>query len=201
MLDESLLIERAKRGSASAYEDLVRVNEQIAFRVAYLILGDSSKAQDAAQEGFIKAYLALDKFDSTRQFRPWLLRIVTNEALNAVKSTKRRNDVEQRYVEEKSVSHRPAAVPDEIAMDREANHLLIRTIAELKDSDRIAIYMRYFLGLTETEMADALDCKIGTVRSRVSRALTRLREIVLERSQQEEDLSAEQELTRQKRAF
>ena len=166
-LDERTIIEQAKRGSVSAYEDLVCAHGQIAFRIAFLILGDSSRAQDAAQEGFVKAYRALDRFDSIRHFRPWLLRIVTNEALNAAKANQRRNEAERRYIEDRVAVSNISPSPDEIVIDREARTMLLDAVSKLRTADQIVIYMRYVLGLTETEMAEALGCKIGTVRSPV----------------------------------
>ena len=89
-LQESELVERAKQGDEAAYGDLVQAYQGIAFRTAYLIAGSAADAEDAAQEGFVKAYLALDRFRPGARFRPWLLAIVGNEARNRVRSRVRR---------------------------------------------------------------------------------------------------------------
>ena len=89
-LDESKLIELVLDGSGAAYDQLVKQYQEVAFRVAWLLLRDSDAAEDAAQSGFIKAYRALDRFDRQRPFKPWLLQIVTNEARNMRRSSARR---------------------------------------------------------------------------------------------------------------
>ena len=89
-LDEEGLVDRARNGDASAYTELVRAHQSVALRVAYLVLRDATEAQDAAQEAFVKAYHALHRFRPQAEFRPWLLRIVRNEALNRRRSAGRR---------------------------------------------------------------------------------------------------------------
>src|SRR6266496_2575903 len=83
---ESQLVERARNGDETAYEELVRAHQGIAFRIAYLVAGNSAEAEDAAQEGFVKAYRALGRFRRGAPFRPWLLQIVANEARNRRRS-------------------------------------------------------------------------------------------------------------------
>ncbi|TMF06888.1 MAG: sigma-70 family RNA polymerase sigma factor [Chloroflexi bacterium] len=97
--DDSVLIARAQRGDTAAYEEIVQRYQQIAFRTAYVITGSSADAEDAAQEGFVKAYRALDRFRLGADLRPWLLRIVANEARNRVRSSGRRHQLELRLTE------------------------------------------------------------------------------------------------------
>ena len=87
---EEELVERAKRGDEDAYEELVRAYQGIAFRTAYLVAGNAADAEDAAQEGFVKAHRALGRFRRGSPFRPWLLQIVANEARNRRRSAGRR---------------------------------------------------------------------------------------------------------------
>jgi len=89
-VDESRLIERARRGDLGAYDVLVQAHQEAAFRSAYVITHDADDAQDTAQDAFVRAYDALGRFDARRPFRPWLLRIVTNAALNRIKASRRR---------------------------------------------------------------------------------------------------------------
>ena len=84
------LVVRAKRGDAAAYEELVRRNQGIAFRTAYVVVGNEADAQEVAQDAFVKAYRALGRFRTGSPFRPWLLRIVTNEARNRRRAAGRR---------------------------------------------------------------------------------------------------------------
>src|SRR5207245_10712660 len=97
--DDSVLIARAQRGDTAAYEEIVQRYQQIAFRTAYVITGSSADAEDAAQEGFVKAYRALDRFRAGAQLRPWLLRIIANEARNRLRSAGRRHRLELRLTE------------------------------------------------------------------------------------------------------
>jgi RNA polymerase sigma-70 factor (ECF subfamily) len=89
-MTEAELIARAKRGDAAAYEELVRTYQGIAFRTAWLVAGNAADAEEAAQDGFVKAYRALWRFRAGAPFKPWLLRIVTNEAHNRRRAAGRR---------------------------------------------------------------------------------------------------------------
>src|SRR5258708_30506557 len=93
------LFTRAQRGDKVAYEEIVRRYQDIAFRTAYVITGSSADAEDAAQEGFVKAYRALAAFRTGAEPRPWLLRIVANEARNRARSAGRRHQLELRLAE------------------------------------------------------------------------------------------------------
>src|SRR2546423_9669693 len=89
--DDSSLVKRAQRGDEAAYEEIVQRYQQVAFRAAYVITGSAADAEDAAQEGFVKAYRAIERFRPGAPLRPWLLRIVANEARNRVRSSGRRH--------------------------------------------------------------------------------------------------------------
>src|SRR5467141_4799396 len=97
--DDSVLIARAQRGDTAAYEEIVQRYQQVAFRTAYVITGSAADAEDAAQEGFVKAYRALATFRSGAEPRPWLLRIVANEAHNRVRCAGRRHRLDLRVAE------------------------------------------------------------------------------------------------------
>src|SRR5207247_10442097 len=94
--DDPDLITRAQRGDKAAYEEIVQRYQQIAFRTAYVVTGSAADAEDAAQEGFMKAFRALDRLRAGADLRPWLLRIVANEARNRVRSSGRRHQREPR---------------------------------------------------------------------------------------------------------
>src|SRR6266576_7229998 len=97
--DDPDLITRAQRGDAAAYEEIVQRYQQVAFRTAYVITGSAAEAEDAAQDGFVKAYRALASFRPGAEPRPWLLRIVANAARNRVRSSGRRHQLEVRLAE------------------------------------------------------------------------------------------------------
>src|SRR6202158_4733246 len=94
--DESELFARAQRGDTAAYEEIMQRYQMVAFRTAYVITGSAADAEEAAQDGFVKAYRALASFRSGAEPRPWLLKIVANEARNRVRSAGRRHHLELR---------------------------------------------------------------------------------------------------------
>jgi RNA polymerase sigma-70 factor (ECF subfamily) len=171
---EAELVTRAKRGELDAYEEIVRLHQTIAFRTAWVITRSAADAEEAAQDGFMKAHAALARFREGSPFRPWLLAIVANEARNRVRGAGRRVRLAQRVAEER----RPVdAVPSPEAalLDSEQRDKLLAAIERLPEPAREAVACRYLLELSEEETAAALDCPRGTVKSRVSRALDRLR--------------------------
>ncbi|MEP6908998.1 MAG: sigma-70 family RNA polymerase sigma factor [Actinomycetota bacterium] len=172
---EDELVERAKRGDQDAYEELVRAHQGIAFRTAYLLAGSSAEAEEAAQDGFVKAYRALGRFRSGSAFRPWLLQIVANEARNRRRSAGRRSSLVLRAAAEGS-SGGAAPSPEGALLAGEEREALLAAVNELREEERLVIACRYFLDLSEEETAAALGVRIGTVKSRTSRALEHLRE-------------------------
>jgi RNA polymerase sigma factor (sigma-70 family) len=184
-LDEAGLITRARQGDARAYEELVRRYQGVAFRTAWAIAGSSGEAEDAAQTAFVKAYRALGRFRPGAPFRPWLLAIVANEARNRQRGAGRRADLELRlrdHVEHETESAETAAG------SRLAEERLLAAVNQLTPEDRRIIACRYFLELSEAETAAALGCAKGTVKSRLSRSLGRLRVAMADRPQQERQL-------------
>ena len=173
-LSESELVERAKRGDVGAYERIMEAHQGIAFRTAYLIAGNAADAEEAAQDAFLKAFRALGRFRRGAPFRPWLLRIVANEARNRRRASGRRDQLVLRAAAE----GRPggAAPPPEAALvDAEQHDELLAAVNGLREEERLVVACRYFLDLSEAETAAALGVRPGTVKSRLSRALERLR--------------------------
>lgn len=174
-MSESSLIARARGGDGAAWEALVRQHQEAVFRLAYLLLGDPADADDAAQEAFIRAYRALDRFDTERPLRPWLLRIAANVARN-------RRRAAGRYLA--AIRRLLVATPDPILGAEPASaaaweaEALWQAVRRLGHADQEIIYLRYFLELSEAETADTLGVARGTVKSRLHRALGRLREVV-----------------------
>ena len=176
-LEDADLVARAKRGEVRAYEMLVERYQQVAFRTAYLIAGDASEAEDAAQEAFVKAYRALDRFRDGTPLRPWLLTIVANEARNRRKAIGRRASLALRAAAAPGGASGDAAPsPEAAVLAAEQRARLVGAIGELRQEERLAVQCRYFLELSEAEMAEVLACPRGTVKSRLSRALGHLRE-------------------------
>jgi RNA polymerase sigma factor (sigma-70 family) len=174
-LDEPELVERARAGDAGAYAALVRGHQEIAFRTAYLICGNAADAEDAAQEGFVKAHRALGRFRAGEPLRPWLLTIVANEARNRRRSAGRRTALALRAAGEGHPSGEAAPSPEAALLAGERRAALLAAIGRLRDDDRLVIGCRYLLELSEAETAAALGVRPGTVKSRLSRSLARLR--------------------------
>ena len=173
-LEDIELIERAQSGEVMAYEELVRRYQDVAVRTAHVISPDGD-AEDAVQEAFVKAYAALGRFRVEAPFRPWLLRIVANEARNRRRSAGRRAGLALRAAEDRRPGD-AAPSPESAVLAGETRQALLAAINGLRDEDREIIGARYFLDLSEAEAAETLGLPRGTVKSRLSRALGRLRE-------------------------
>lgn len=177
-LDETSLIQRIQGGDLTAYEELVRRYEDAAFRTAYLVLRDPDDAADATQEAFVRAYRGIGGFKMGRQFRPWFLRIVVNQALNMQKAKQRRTAAAERL----SADQRPPDMAiDESAIERERARALWSALDSLGERERTVLYLRYFIRMPEQELAEYLGCAPGTVKSRIHRAMRRLRDVIARR--------------------
>lgn len=172
------LVARARRGDVAAYSELVRRYQQLAFRVAYVVCRSEADAHDAAQDGFIRAYRALDQFREGAEFRPWLLQIVANQARNRRRSAGRRTRHELRAAVGTSGDAVPS--PETAAVAADERRRLLDAVADLPEHERMTVECRYLLELTEAETADLLDLPAGTVKSRLSRAMNRLRATYVE---------------------
>ncbi len=172
-LEESALVERARAGDVAAYEQLVVRYQDLAVRTAWVVTGAAGEAEDAAQEAFVKAHLALGGFRAGAPFRPWLLQIVVNEARNRRKSAGRRASLTLRAAALHRVDSEPS--PEAASLAGERNQALLDAINHLREEERLVVACRYFLGFSEAETAETLRCPRGTVKSRLSRALGRLR--------------------------
>jgi RNA polymerase sigma factor (sigma-70 family) len=172
---ETALVERARVGDVVAYETLVRAHQDIAFRTACLLAGSAADAEDAAQEGFVKAWRALPRFRAGAPFRPWLLAIVANEARNRRRAAGRRAGLALRVAAEPSLGAGPPVGPEGSVVASAERDELLAALAALDERDRAVLACRYLLELSEQETAAALGCRRGTVKSRSSRALERLR--------------------------
>jgi RNA polymerase sigma-70 factor (ECF subfamily) len=171
--EDASLVDRARDGDVAAYEELVARYRVRAYRVAWFVTRERGEAEDATQEAFVKAYHALPRFRPGAPFEPWILRIAANEARNRVRSSRRRESLAARAAAVAPEDAGPS--PEAAALAAEDRELLLRALDRLGDRDRLVIAYRYLFDLSEAEMADALDLRPGTVKSRLSRAMSRLR--------------------------
>jgi len=172
-LIEQELIQRAGNGDVAAFEELVRMHQAIALRVAILVVGDRSDAEDVTQEAFVKAYHALGRFRQDSPFRPWLLRIVRNEALNQRRRHRRQDRLGLRMASDR-LSGDAAPSPETVVVSGADRESVLAAVNRLPERYRQVVALRYLLGLSEAETAETLGIPAGTVKSRTARALSRL---------------------------
>lgn len=173
--DEVDLVRRARQGSSQAWEDLVRLHQEPLFRLAYLFLGDAGEAEDVAQEAFLRAYRSLERYDTQRPLRPWLLSIAANLARNRRRSAGRYLAAVRRWFKS---SPPPGPGIEERSIQKLESQDLWRAIRRLDLMDQQVVYLRYFLELSTQEVAETLQVPEGTVKSRLHRALKRLRGVI-----------------------
>lgn len=176
-VSEAESIRRARLGDSAAWEAIMRQHQEAVFRLAYLILGDPDDAEDVAQEVFIRAYRALARFDTSRPLRPWLLTITSNLSRNHRRSVGRYFAAIQRFARGEIVLHGEVNIENMSARQRDA-HALWQAVKRLSDLDQQIIYLRHFLDLSVDETAVVLQIAPGTVKSRLHRALGRLRDVI-----------------------
>ena len=169
--DERALVRAARARDLEAYAELIRRHQRTALRAARAV-GAGEAAEDAVQEAFVSAWRALDRFDDTRPFRPWLLAIVVNEVRNRQRLWRRRDEVLRGAVH-RLAPQEPVA-GEEAAEQSERRKLVSQALTRLPEKQRVVVTMRYLLELSEDETATALGWPKGTVKSRLSRALGRL---------------------------
>jgi RNA polymerase sigma-70 factor, ECF subfamily len=178
--DEASLIRQARRGSADAIEALVRRHWDSAHQAAFLIVHDAAAAEDIAQEAMLAAVRSIDGFDRRRPFRPWLHRIVVNRSLDWLRARARRPEVSV----ELAGPDAGVAVQSEEAPDALSDELM-RALAALDPDQRALIVLRHLLCYRSSELARMLDLPPGTVRTRLARALKRLRELLEDEAREE----------------
>ncbi|MGH2986591.1 MAG: RNA polymerase sigma factor [Solirubrobacterales bacterium] len=166
---EGALIREAQRGSTDALEELFRRHWRRAHRAAFLVVGDAAAAEDIAQESFLAAIRALDRFDRRRPFGPWLHRITVNRAIDFSRARALRGESALTEATE-------GGAPDRDAISDE----LLGALAGLSPEHRAVVVLRHLLGYTPGEIGEILGLPRGTVNSRLRRALDGLRPAVEE---------------------
>lgn len=174
-VNESDQITQARQGDEAAWLGLVRQHQEAVFRLAYLLLGEADDAEDVTQEVFIRALRALERFDPSRPLRPWLLEITRNQAHNWRRAVRRRLAALTRWGESAA---NPVTDPTAQLAQAAQAEALWQAVRRLRRHEQEVIYLRCFLELSVAETAQALNVAPGTVKSRLSRALVRLRSVV-----------------------
>lgn len=172
---DQVLVERVQRGDRAAFDLLVLKYQHRIVKLISRYVYDASEAQDVAQEAFLKAWKALPRFRGESAFYTWLYRIAINTAKNHLVALSRRPVVtgaDPQDPEQYELAGRLADTdtPERLLLTDELGQTILRTIDELPDDLRTAILLREMDGLSYEEIAEAMDCPIGTVRSRIFRA-------------------------------
>lgn len=173
---DAVIVRRARQGDAAAWEALVQAHRQPVFRLAYLLTGSPDDAEDVAQETFLRAFHALDRFDLERPLRPWLLKIAANLARNQRRTIGRYMGALGRWFQ--SAPAAGEATVEASSARIQESRLVWQAIRRLGEADQQVIYLRYFLELSVEETAEAMGIPAGTVKSRLHRGLERLRRVV-----------------------
>lgn len=172
---ESQLLEKAQRGNALAFEEIVRRYQRQVYATAVRIVRRHQVADDVAQDAFLKAYQALGSFDTRRPFGPWIRRIAANLAINHVRSPEAREDG---LPESHDLTPAPGDGPLGVVLEGEAQEVLAKAMAGLPSEQRAVFALRVFEELSYREIALSLGIPVGTVMSRLSRARDGLRQAV-----------------------
>ncbi len=181
-MDESQLIAAAQKGDLPAFNQLVLRYQNLAYNVAYRILGDPDLAADATQDAFIKAYKAIGGFRGGA-FKPWMLRIVTNTCYDYLRSARRKpsnslDETLEAVGESAPELHDRGEGPDHYVERRELNRMIQWAIQQLNEDQRAVVTLVDIQGFSYEEAADILGISIGTVKSRLSRARAKLRDVM-----------------------
>lgn len=181
-MDEEQAIAKLKAGSIDGLEVLVRAYYVRAVRVAYLITRDRPLAEDVVQEAFIRAYERIGQFDARRPFAPWFLRSVTNAAMRAAERQHRYTvwpaDDPEGYDTVRGAAIDADPLPDELIQRAETQQEIWAALGQLPAAQRAATVRRYYLELSENEIASVTDSPPGTVKWRLHAARERLRMIL-----------------------
>jgi RNA polymerase sigma-70 factor (ECF subfamily) len=180
-MDERKAIARLKQGDIKGLETLVRKYQVTATRTAYLITRDRAAAEEIVQAAFLRAYERIGQFDSGRSFGPWFLRSVVNDAVKYASRNSQLVSIEADEEEETALSDflaDPAPGPEDLVEAEERRQIVWDALGTLPPQQRAVIVMRYYLGLSEAEIGEHLDCPLGTVKWRLHAARKRLQELL-----------------------
>jgi len=183
-MDEKALIDAARQGNVGSFNQLVLSYQSMAYNVAYRILGDRDAAADATQDAFLSGFRAIGKFRGG-SFKSWLMRIVTNACYDQLRLKQRRpaTSLDALLVLEpapiRSLTD-PGESPEEHAMRQELSRAIQVGIGTLPPEQRVALILSDVQGLSYQEIAKATGASLGTVKSRLSRARGKMRDVLLE---------------------
>ena len=172
-VDEDELVREARRGNLKAYDELVKRYQERIYATLYHMTSNHEDANDLAQESFIKAFQALKSFKGGSSFYTWLYRIAVNKTINFLKQRKNRTHMSLNNIDF-NAEHDPDLIaliseqtPRRAAGLTELQEKLNEALMKLSESHRLVVVMHDVQGLSHEEIAEAMDCNVGTVRSRL----------------------------------
>lgn len=181
---EEKLIEQCKQGDIESFELLIKDYQQLAFNIAYRMLGNTEDAKDASQDAFIKIFKSIQSFKGNSSFSTWMYRIVSNTCLDELRKRKKHQSYsyDNPIKTEDGEMNRniPASEnsPEEIINRKESQQLIQNAINKLSDQNKAVIVLRDIKGFSYEQISEILDCPEGTIKSRISRARVALKMIL-----------------------
>lgn len=190
-MTEAELIRKSQCGDMDAFEQLILRYEKKVYTIAYKYMGNAEDASDLAQEALIKAYQSIGSFRGEASFGTWIGRITANKCLDELRKRKKLQttslddelELEEGSVQKELVSEK--ATPEQHTIRQETVQYVQQKLGQLKEEYRIVLVLRELEGYSYDDIADMLNCSLGTVKSRISRARNYLKELVLEDRQKE----------------
>lgn len=184
-MDETILIQKSQRGDMDAFEQLLLRYEKKVYTIAYKYMGNAEDASDLAQEALIKAYQSIGTFRGESSFGTWIGRITANKCLDELRKRKKLQttsldeelQLEEGSVQKEIVSERDT--PEQHTIRQETVHYVQQKLQQMKEEYRMVLVLRELEGHSYEDIADMLNCSLGTVKSRISRARNYLKELVL----------------------
>lgn len=181
-MDEQQALQRLKNGDIGGMEYLVSRYQVKAVRAAFLITRDVGLAEDVVYDAFLHVYSAIGRFDATRPFGPWFLRSVVNAAVKTMQRSARQVEIDADEIVFADLAQRVESVESQVE-SIEVQDQIWAALQKLSPRQRAVIVQKYFLGMSESEMADQSDTATGTIKWLLNAARERLRELLTERSE------------------
>ena len=174
----SVLIKKARRGDGHAFGMLIENHERFVYNIVYRITGNFEDARDVSQEAFIKAFKNFSSYDESSAFSTWIYRIAVNTAIDHVRKKKRENNVslEDYITDEKGENHK-SSVEEKIVSDERMSDI-IKALNALDEDFKTVVVLRDIEGMEYSQISEIIGCPEGTVKSRLSRARGKLRQII-----------------------
>lgn len=177
MIPDDVYVHKTVEGDVEAFNELVNRHHSKIYGLAYRMLGNSEDAQDATQETFLEAYKSIKSFRFQSQFGTWLYKVGLNTCNQIIRKAKSRNRMMDAYTEEKSIRGMTETreIPERLAIKAEQSELVQAAIDRLPPKQKEVVTLFYMQHLKYKEIAEILDCSIGTVASRLNKAMQNLK--------------------------